>query len=135
MVLGANKQLDLQDAARAWLRAWVTNHGLYDYREWFLVAGFAGAAMVGFAAAVVALVFLWPHRYRLRLAFTGLATLGVYLAMRAATMLHIPRFFGLRDVAIDASVILEAIGLVCVVLAAAYDRATTRETDSVTGRA
>ncbi len=96
IVLGVNKQLDLQTWFTQTARDHAYAHGWYESRRtvqfWFIV----GIALAGLGATLVGL-FLIRWRWRaLLLPMTGVGLLLAFIPARAATMHHVDRFLGLR---------------------------------------
>lgn len=89
LVLGVNKQLDLQSLAIDVLRELAREQGWYPerrtYQRWF-VGALAGASALGITALGVG---LWPVRRRMRLALVGLGGLVGFVLLRAALFQHV----------------------------------------------
>lgn len=89
VVLGVNKQLDLQSLAIDVLRELAREQGWYPERRTYqrgFVGALVGACVLGLTALGVG---LWPVRRRVRLALVGLGGLLGFVLLRAALFQHV----------------------------------------------
>lgn len=120
LLLGINKQLDLQ----TWLwwtgRRLAHEEGWYDARRW--VQGFFILCITTGGAAMVT-GFAWLSRgaaHHHKLALAGAVFVAGFVIIRAASFHHVDALLDIDLGAIDLNALLELPGIVCVILSAAY---------------
>jgi hypothetical protein len=127
VLLGLNKQLDLQSALTALGRHLAREQGWYDDRKEvqivFIIivaaAGCAGLAWLG-----------WMVRRASRgrlLAMMGLAVVLTFILIRAFSFHHVDQLLGVRFAGLKANWILELGGIGCVGLGALWSRRAARD--------
>ena len=89
LALGVNKQLDLQTLFGRTMRDLAHAQGWYGDRRRFQRAFVSVASVVSLAGLSALAVGLWPMRRRVWLALFGLATLLVFVLLRAALFQHV----------------------------------------------
>jgi hypothetical protein len=93
LVLGLNKQLDLQTNLTQWLRDISKAHGWYDQRRG---VQFLFVALMGLAIPMMIIslrVFLYNSWCRYKLTWIGVVLLLVFVSVRAASFHHVDLFF------------------------------------------
>jgi hypothetical protein len=118
VVLGINKQLDLQSLLAEIGRATALEEGWYEERR-MVQAGFIGAVV---GSAVVGLLALWwlvrGHLRDFRLALGGMVVLVAFVVARASSFHHMDIFIRTTVLGIEMNWIFELGGLVLVAVAA-----------------
>ncbi len=118
LLLGINKQADLQSLLTLYGRDLVRQAGLYESHRRLQVVFIVGVA---FVACLVAGTTIWLARrwsWQCRLASLGLALQSVFVVIRAASFHHVDVLLGQRMADLKINLILESIGLVLMLLAA-----------------
>lgn len=120
LLLGINKQLDLQ--TWLWLtgRAMAHEEGWYGERKGVQVVFIAGVAIVGL---LMLLIFFWLSRKAVlhhMLGLTGAVFVTSFVVIRAASFHHVDVLLGMRLGGIKMSAILELPGILCVIASASY---------------
>ena len=118
VVLGVNKQLDLQTALAELARIAAAEGGWYaDRRRWqkAFVLGIAALAAVALGAALAALRKAPPSTI---LAATGALGLAAFVVIRAASFHDVDGFLRMRALGLRANVIIEAGSLLLVIAGA-----------------
>lgn len=135
LLLGANKQLDLQSALTEFGRLLARAHGWYGQRAlvqlWFIVA--AGVAAMALAGAVLYLLRRAPKPTQLAIMGAG-ALLG-FVLIRAASFHHMDRFVGSMLLGLRANWLLEIGGILLVAAGALWRRDASRPAAPATDRA
>lgn len=122
LVLGLNKQLDLQTQLTAIGRKWARDGGWYQQRREFQALFIIIGALVG-AAAFGALFWLVRGlRLGVWVALLGLAMLGLFVMVRAASFHHIDVFMRTPVLGLKLHTVLELAGILVVILGAALPR-------------
>ena len=122
LALGLNKQLDLQTQLTAIGRQWARDGGWYAQRREFQTMFIAGGAVVG-ALAFAALFWLVRGlRLGVWVALLGLAMLGGFVMIRAASFHHIDVFMRTPVAGLKLHTVLELAGILVVILGAALPR-------------
>jgi len=91
LILGINKQLDLQSLLTTLARTHSRAHDWYDGRQWYRTAF---VIIIGSSAVLILSSLLWYLRLRsraVRLPILGLAFSSGYVVLRAASFHHIAR--------------------------------------------
>lgn len=126
LALGINKQLDLQTQLTAFGRQWARNGGWYEQRREFQALFIRG---IVFAGAAVLVLLGWLVR-NLRLgvwvALLGLALLGTFVAVRAASFHHVDIMMRTPVIGLKLHAVLELAGIAVVMLGAALPRPKPR---------
>jgi len=118
LLLGLNKQLDLQSALTEALRIVSRNQGWYESRREYQLAFvevLALAAVAGFGALVA---FTWRLSRSIKLAGLGLGFLGAFVLVRAASFHHADQLLGTRVLGLKARWLLELGGIAIAALGA-----------------
>ncbi len=89
ILLGINKQLDLQSWFTQVMRDLAKEHGWYEARRQYQFAFVVALGAVGLLATVTAALVLWRVLPRIGIALLGLAILVTFVVMRAASFHHI----------------------------------------------
>jgi hypothetical protein len=122
LVLGINKQLDLQTALTAWGRQMARDGGWYGERRAFQKAFMLGALA---AVAVSAAGFAWlvrGLRVPVLVAVAGLCLLGLFVLVRAASFHHIDVAMRTPVLGLKLHTVLELIGIGIVIVGAAWQQ-------------
>ncbi|MEM7680590.1 MAG: hypothetical protein AAF288_01405 [Planctomycetota bacterium] len=112
LLLGINKQLDLQTLGGGWVRQWAKDSGWYEDRrkvQALFVAAVVGAGV--FAVTLAAWVTFRRWR-RLGLACLGLALTCAFVAIRAASFHKVDVMLGKTFGPLKLNVVLELGGIV-----------------------
>ncbi len=117
-VLGVNKQLDIQSLFTAVARHLAHAQGWYDVRqtlqrEFILALSGLIVAFILWAGFKVK-KFGWPEK----MALIGAASLGGFVAIRAASFHHVDIFLGTSIASVRWNVVMEAGGILIIALAA-----------------
>ena len=131
ILLGINKQLDLQTLLTQIGREVARCQGWYDQRR-TVQAAFIAAVTAACIAALATLALLARRSLqRLWLALVGIVFLVCFIAIRAASFHHVDRLLGLRLGGLKINWILELGGIGCVIICACANsfrlRRNTRE--------
>jgi hypothetical protein len=127
LLLGINKQLDLQTWFTLTLKRLAKNEGWYDQRQIFQTFFIATIAIAG--AALLALVWgvvrraAWPYR----LAVIGGVFLLCFIVVRAASFHHVDQLLGVQFGALRMNHVLELGGISCIAFAALRAQRTKRK--------
>jgi hypothetical protein len=118
LLLGVNKQLDLQVLLTDIGRAWAVDHGWYRARRAFQKEFISGVALCG--AAVVAAGVIWARKRSgaIRLGFAGLVFLIAYILIRAASFHHMDSLLRASILGLRWTWIVEWAGIATVGIAA-----------------
>lgn len=141
LLLGINKQADLQSLITLHGRDLFQYVGLYQVRRMFQIVFIA---LVAILALLCVLFGLWVVRRRSwpsHLAAIGLGFQAAFIVIRAASFHHIDYLLGQRIANLKINLLLESIGLVLMLLAAvgrlrrtAGHRVTDRENTRANGQ-
>jgi len=118
LLLGVNKQLDLQTAMTQFGRSLALAQGWYEQRHYvqFAFIGALGLVMAGLLALVLRRIGSASRAQLLGLA--GMALLAVFVLIRAASFHHVDRFLGQSAGGLRWNWVLE-IGALLIIMAAA----------------
>ncbi len=122
VLLGINKQLDLQTWFTQVARGMATSEGWYESRrqiQWWFIAG-----LVGLGTFSAGLLF-WRTRQRataVRVAIAGLTLLFVFIALRASSFHHVDWFLGITIFGLRFNWVLELGGIAVIAIAASRAR-------------
>ncbi|HEX5100466.1 MAG TPA: hypothetical protein VFV94_13250 [Polyangiaceae bacterium] len=115
VVLGVNKQLDLQTLLTEIGRLLAHGEGWYEKRGEVQLAFILVVAALGAVAAAVALLAVRKASLGARVAAAGTAIVTAFVVIRAASFHHVDRFIHSQWLGLKANWILELGGL-CIVL-------------------
>jgi cytochrome bd-type quinol oxidase subunit 2 len=118
VLLGLNKQLDLQSAITEMGRMLARSQGWYANRrpvQMAFIAAVALSATLGFALLLLA---ARQELRRMLLALTGIAGLGCFIVIRAASFHHVDQFIHFSIAGLRMNWLLELGGIGLVVLGA-----------------
>ena len=119
LLLGVNKQLDLQSWFTQVGKHLAREHGWYEQRRqvqmWFVV-GVAAMGVVALGAACLVGRRWWRQG---SLALVGLAFLLAFIVVRAASFHHVDLLLRTSVLGVRVNVLLELSGIVCIMVAAA----------------
>jgi hypothetical protein len=119
LLLGINKQLDLQSLFTQVARDLAKEQGWYDERLdyqrkfilWLVILGVGG-----FAILFLFLIDVWQQAW---IALFGLSFLLVFIIARASSFHHVDQFLGLEWIGMKMNWLLELGGIGCIGLSAA----------------
>ena len=122
VMLGINKQLDIQSAITELGRILAFSEGWYDRRQtvqvWFIMAVAAACSML----AIVLLLLVRQAPAPTWVALIGMAVVLAFVLVRAASFHHIDRFIGDRILGLKWNWIFEMGGLSIVLLGSEWRR-------------
>jgi hypothetical protein len=122
LLLGVNKQLDLQTWFTQVGRDIALSEGWYEHRQLVQTIFIAAIGLVG----CLALVFLFVFARRLSrgnlAAVAGAAFLVTFVLIRAASFHHVDRMLGIRLAGLKLNWVLELGGILCIAFAAWRNR-------------
>lgn len=118
VLLGINKQLDLQSAFTEIARVAALAQGWYDQRHQYQEAFIAVMPVIGATAFAVMMVLAWQAPKSTWLACAGAAGLIVFVAIRAASFHHFDAALGRHFAGLSLNWILEMGSLVAIIGAA-----------------
>lgn len=121
VVLGVNKQLDLQSALTEIGRILSNQQGWYENRRQVQEAFIAGVAIMGLTVLAAALHLIWRAPRATRWALVGGVCLIVFVTIRAASFHHVDKLLGLEWAGLLVNWLLEMGGLL-VIIASAWRR-------------
>jgi hypothetical protein len=119
LVLGINKQLDLQSAFTELGRAWAYRSGVYEQRREYQLVFLVLVGICGVIAAIWGALLLRRASNASRVAGAGAVGLICFVVMRAASFHHIDLFLKRDDVGVRWNGIFELGSLLVIGLAAA----------------
>lgn len=126
LVLGVNKQLDLQSALTA-LGRWAAHaQGWYGARRKVQLVFVLGVGYAGLLVMLGGVWLLWRASRWAWLAHAGFMFVVAFVVMRAASFHHVDQFLGWRVGGLRANVLLELGGLCWVSVAALTARRHVR---------
>ena len=122
LLLGINKQLDLQSALTEIGRALAHYQHWYEKRQTVQLAFIVTASIVGVVALLT--LFIWSYRSAAatRVALLGTALIVSYVVIRAASFHHVDRFIGRTVLGLRWNWIIEMGGIAVVILASFWRR-------------
>jgi hypothetical protein len=123
LLLGINKQLDLQTALTVVGRRLAREQGWYENRRFYQVIFLGCIAVVGWFLLGLLCWLSRPLRGRRLLALLGGVYLGSFVVIRASSFHHVDQLLGLRFGGLKWNWILELMGIACVGVSAVW---TTR---------
>lgn len=130
LVLGINKQLDLQSLFTELARSAAKEGGWYEQRRTYQGAFIL---MVGGGSIVAATaLLLWTRRLGItqQIAVFGLSSLGAFIVIRAASFHHVDKFISGTIIGARWSSLLEIVGAATVALSAlVYASLSSRKKD------
>lgn len=122
VLLGLNKQLDLQSAMTEVARTLAVDQGWYEQRRRYQEAFIAAVPVVGLTALAAFAVWVWTGPRLLPwatlLACAGATGLMVFIAVRAASFHHVDRMLGFKVGGLPLNWILELGSLTVIGLSA-----------------
>ena len=118
LLLGINKQLDLQTWFTQTGRDLAMSEGWYGQRQKVQIAFIAWLAAAGIAGQWWLFCLLRRRSPELRVAAFGLLTLAAFVVMRAASFHHIDMLLGMRFGGVRLNPLIELSGIGCVAVAA-----------------
>ncbi|WP_283195540.1 hypothetical protein [Rhizobium sp. AN80A] len=122
--LGINKQLDLQSAFTQIGRMIALAGGWYEQRRTVQLYFILAIAVVGIVVTSVVLFRVRRSPRELMLALAGSMLVFGYVVIRAGSFQHVDRFIGSRVLAFKWNWILEVAGILIVITASEWRRAT-----------
>jgi hypothetical protein len=120
LLLGINKQLDLQSLLTAIGRYFAHRQGWYDNRQRVQIAFILTAATTGLALLVWGVNYFYGCLRQNALAFAGILFLIVFILIRASSFHHMDHFIGSRILGLKFNWLLELSGIYCIVLNALW---------------
>jgi hypothetical protein len=131
VLLGINKQLDLQSAITELGRVLASEEGWYDERRtvqlWFVL----GVAAVCLALAIMLLGLARNAPLATWIALSGMTVLLAFVLIRAASFHHIDRFIGDRILGLKWNWILEMGGISIVLLSSEWRQRGWKQTETM----
>lgn len=118
VVLGVNKQLDLQSAVTEIGRILSDRQGWYENRQQVQVAFIAGVAIMGLTVLAAALHLTWRSPSATRWALTGGVCLIMFMVIRAASFHHVDQTLALEWAGLRVNWLLEMGGLLVIITSA-----------------
>ncbi|MCC6489622.1 MAG: hypothetical protein IT364_19145 [Candidatus Hydrogenedentes bacterium] len=120
LLLGINKQLDLQ--TWLWLvgRQMAREQGWYEQRRWVQVAFTAGIALSGLVLLAALFKYSYLGHGRYLVALTGVTFLVCFVVARAISIEHVDHFLGISVGPMNMNRLLEAGGIMLVLAASLY---------------
>lgn len=112
VVLGVNKQLDLQSWLTELGRDLALAQGWYEQRRWVQEIFVAGLVVLGFAGIAIAAILLRRVIRRVAGALLGLGLLATFVAVRATSFHHVDLWLGHGVVRLNWALELSGIALV-----------------------
>lgn len=119
LLLGLNKQLDLQTDIAAWMRTLAQSDGWYTARRNLQLLVFAGLAVVAVLAVVALRRLTARARPAVRVAQAGLVILAGFVLIRAASFQHVDRALRVNLAGIRVHSWLELAGIAVIAAGAA----------------
>ena len=119
ILLGINKQADLQSLITLYGRDLFKYFGLYKVRRTFQIAFIAIVALIGSIVVALALSLVRYWNWCCKIAVMGLGFQSAFVVIRAASFHQVDQWLGIRLLDMKMNLILESIGLVLILLSAA----------------
>lgn len=124
LLLGVNKQLDLQTAFTEMGRMLSDRQGWYENRRQVQAAFIAGVAIMGLTVLAMALHLTWHAPGATRWALAGGVCLSVFVVIRATSLHHVDAALAVQWAGLQVNWLLEIGGLL-VIIAGAWRRRRT----------
>jgi uncharacterized membrane protein (UPF0136 family) len=121
VLLGINKQLDLQSALTEMGRIWANRQGWYEDRSQIQMAFITGIALMGLTLFAATLHVIWGAPKSTFLALIGSTFLMVFIVIRAASFHHVDAMLGHSLSGLRLNWLLE-MGALLVIFASAWRR-------------
>ncbi len=118
LLLGINKQLDLQSAFTEIGRYLAHRQGWYEQRKTMQLLFVGGVAIAGALVVAASIVLLRDVSYQTRIALLGGCLVLIFVVIRAASFHHVDVFLSTRLATVRWNAILEIGGLLFVLLGA-----------------
>jgi len=96
LLLGLNKQLDLQSALTEIGRLAAHQQGWYDDRHRVQLAFMTFLGVMGLTLLALVALLAWRWPWPTRVAWAAWVGLGVFVLLRASSFHHMDRFIGMR---------------------------------------
>ena len=122
LLLGINKQLDLQTALTAWGRKMAREGGWYHQRREFQAAFLTAAVAVAAATALGLAWLVRGMRPRVMVVLAGLCLLGLFVLVRAASFHHVDVALRVPVFGLKLHTVLELTGIAIVLAGAGWPR-------------
>jgi len=122
VLLGINKQLDLQTAFTEVGRILAHRYGWYEQRHQVQLVFIGTVAAVGAAMFLLLLIAVRRELSRLFIALFGIAGLGCFVLIRAASFHHFDQFIGYSVGGFRMNWLMELGGIALVMIGALYYR-------------
>jgi hypothetical protein len=119
LLLGINKQLDLQTALTEGARLWAKHAGWYAVRRPVQVAFIGAVAALGLATVRAGFLLAHGELRSLRCALAGTVFLSAFVIIRAASFHHIDRLLGMDIGGFRMNWLVE-VGGIAFIIAGAY---------------
>lgn len=117
LLLGINKQLDLQSAVTELGRISASEGGWYNRRQQVQEAFIAGIALMGLTLFAMVLQLVWRAPRATHVALAGTAGLFIFVVIRAASFHHVDAWLGQRVGGVRMNWLLEMGGLAIIIAA------------------
>lgn len=114
LLLGINKQLDLQSALTELARIMAVEQGWYEHRRQYQEAFIAAMPILGLTALAALAMLVWHAPTPTAWACAGAAGLVVFVAIRAASFHHVDDMLGWRLAGLPLNWLLEMGSLVVI---------------------
>jgi len=120
VLLGINKQLDLQTWLTLFGKHLAQTEGWYEQRRTYQAAFIGAVALAGLASLGAMAVLAGNTTRAKRLALAGGIFLGCFILIRASSFHHVDQMLGMDFEGIKVNWILELGGIACIGLAALF---------------
>ncbi len=114
ILLGINKQLDLQSAFTEFARTLAIEQGWYEQRRQYQEAFIAAVPIIGLTALAAMLLLVWGAPSATLWACGGAAGLVIFVAIRAASFHHVDELLGWRLAGLPLNWVLEMGSLIVI---------------------
>ncbi len=118
LLLGVNKQLDLQTAVTEMGRILARSQGWYEERRWVQAAFVALVGLAGVAGLALVALLARGNLGEAWLALVGTTLVVVFVLVRGSSFHHVDALVGTEIGGVRANWVLELGGIACVVLGA-----------------
>jgi hypothetical protein len=118
MLLGVNKQLDLQTWFTLSLKSLAREEGWYEQRQVFQVLFIGTMAILGVVGLGILCILVRKSLRQTLLALVGAVFLTCFVVIRAASFHHVDQMIGLRIGGLKLNWVLELGGIICIGYAA-----------------